>query len=74
MKIMGVVIPLVARSPDKGAETSVFLASSLEVQNISGKYFVDCKVTQPAAQAANRAVAEKLWGVSAELVHLADIP
>lgn len=74
MKIMGAIIPLIARSPEKGAETSVFLTSSPEVQNISGKYFVDCKVTQPAPQAADRTVAEKLWGVSAEMVHLADIP
>jgi NAD(P)-dependent dehydrogenase (short-subunit alcohol dehydrogenase family) len=72
MKIMGAIIPLIARSPEKGAKTSVYLASSPEVQNISGKYFVDCKVTQPAPQAADRAVARKLWDVSAGMVHLAD--
>jgi len=72
MKIMGVVIPLIARSPEKGAETSIYLASSPEVQSITGKYFVDCKVTQPAPQAADRAVARRLWDVSAEMVHLAD--
>ena len=52
MKIMGAVIPLIARSPEKGAATSIYLAASPEVQSISGKYFVDCKVTQPAPQAA----------------------
>src|SRR5512136_1205815 len=72
MKIMGVVIPLIARSPEKGAATSIYLASSPEVRSISGKYFVDCKVTQPAPQAADSAVAKKLWDVSAEMVHLAD--
>ena len=72
MKIMGVVIPLIARSPEKGAETSIYLASSPEVQSITGKYFVDCKVTQPAPQATDMAVARKLWDVSAEMVHLAD--
>ena len=72
MKIMGVVIPLIARSPEKGAETSIYLASSPEVQSITGKYFVDCKVTQPAPQAADRAVARRLWDVSAEMVHLSD--
>ncbi len=72
MKIMGAVIPLIARSPEKGAETSIYLASSPEVQSISGKYFVDCKVTQPAPQAADRTVARRLWDVSAEMVHLAD--
>ena len=72
MKIMGVVIPLIARSPEKGAETSIYLVSSPEVQSITGKYFVDCKVTQPAPQATDSAVARKLWDVSAEMVHLAD--
>ncbi|MEP7137962.1 MAG: SDR family oxidoreductase [Chloroflexota bacterium] len=72
MKIMGVVIPLIARSPEKGAETSIYLVSSPAVQNITGKYFVDYKVTQPAPQAADSAVAKKLWNVSAEMVHLTD--
>lgn len=72
MKIMGVIIPLIARSPEKGAKTSTYLASSPEVQGMSGKYFVDCKVTQPAPQAADAIVARKLWDVSAEMVNLAD--
>ena len=72
MKIMGAVVPLIARSPEKGAATSIYLASSPEVQSITGKYFVDCKVTQPAPQATDMAVAKKLWDVSAEMVHLAD--
>jgi NAD(P)-dependent dehydrogenase (short-subunit alcohol dehydrogenase family) len=72
MKIMGAVIPLIARSPEKGAETSIYLASSPEVQSITGKFFVDCKVTRPAPQATDSAVAKKLWDVSAEMVHLAD--
>ena len=72
MKIMGVLVPLIARSPEKGAATSIYLASSPEVQSITGKYFVDCKVTQPAPQATDMAVAGKLWDISAEMVHLAD--
>jgi len=72
MKIMGVIIPLIARSPEKGAETSLYLVSSPVVQNITGKYFVDCKVIQPASQATDMVVARELWDVSAEMVHLAD--
>ena len=30
-------------TPEKGAETSVYLASSEEVKNVTGKYFVRCK-------------------------------
>jgi NAD(P)-dependent dehydrogenase (short-subunit alcohol dehydrogenase family) len=72
MNIIRAIVPLIARSPEKGAETSIYLATSPEVQTITGKYFVDCKVTQPAPQAADRAVAKKLWDVSAEMVKLAD--
>jgi NAD(P)-dependent dehydrogenase (short-subunit alcohol dehydrogenase family) len=72
MKIMGAIIPLIARPPEKGAETSIYLATSPEVQSITGKYFVDCKVTQPAPQASDKTVAKRLWDVSTELVHLAD--
>lgn len=28
----------------EGAETSIYLASSPEVKDVTGKYFVDCKV------------------------------
>jgi len=68
MKVMGVVVPLIARSPERGAETSIYLASSPEVQSITGKYFVDCKVTQPAPQATDSVVAKKLWEVSDQMV------
>jgi NAD(P)-dependent dehydrogenase (short-subunit alcohol dehydrogenase family) len=70
MAIMGAVIPLIARSPEKGAQTSIYLASSPEVQSVTGKYFVDCRVTKTAPQAADMAVAKKLWDVSAEMVNL----
>lgn len=33
-------------TPEQGARTSVYLASSPEVANISGKYFVDSKCVQ----------------------------
>jgi hypothetical protein len=72
IKIMGAVIPLIARSPEKGAKTSIYLASSPKIKWVTGRYFVDCKTTQPAHQATDRAVARTLWNVSAKMVHLAD--
>lgn len=70
MKLFGVVMPLIGRSPEKGAATSIHLASSPEVENVTGQYFVDSKVTPPAPQATDLTVAKKLWEVSAEMVHL----
>ncbi len=72
MKLIRVVVPLFARSPEKGAETSIYLASSPEVQSMTGKYFVDCKVTQSSPRATDMEVAKELWDVSAEMVRLAD--
>lgn len=70
LKVVGWVVPLIGRSPEKGAETSIYLASSSEVADVTGRYFVDCKVRQPAAQAQDEVMARKLWEVSEELVGL----
>ena len=68
MTLMGAIIPLIARSPAKGARTSVYLASSPEVAGVTGKYWVDSKVKQPAPQASDRATAKQLWEVSSKLI------
>jgi NAD(P)-dependent dehydrogenase (short-subunit alcohol dehydrogenase family) len=70
--LVSLITPLVARSPAKGAETSVYLASSPTVEGITGEYFYDSHVIPAAPQATDMAVASKLWDVSAEIVHLAD--
>ena len=72
MKIIRAVVPLIARSPEKGAETSIYLASSTSVEGITGKYFYDSHMIPAAPQATDMAVAKKLWDVSAEMVHLTD--
>jgi NAD(P)-dependent dehydrogenase (short-subunit alcohol dehydrogenase family) len=70
--LVSIFAPLVARSPAKGAETSVYLASSPTVEGISGAYFYNSHVIPPAPQATDMLVARKLWDVSAKMVHLAD--
>jgi NAD(P)-dependent dehydrogenase (short-subunit alcohol dehydrogenase family) len=69
-KLFGAVGPLIARTPDKGAETSVYLASSPEVEGGTGKYFSDSQVIAPAPQALDQEAAKKLWDLSAGLVGL----
>jgi len=63
MKIIGLFI----RKPDQGAQTSIYLASSPEVEGLSGKYFVDCKAVDSSPRSYDQALAEKLWQVSLEL-------
>jgi len=68
--LVSLITPLVARSPAKGAETSIYLASSPSVEGITGKYFYDSRMIPPALQATDMLVARKLWDVSAGMVHL----
>ena len=58
---------LFARSPEKGAETLVWLATSPEAANVSGEYFHDRKVARTAALARDDALAAKLWEFSEKL-------
>jgi retinol dehydrogenase 12 len=61
-----------ARPPEKGAETLLYLASSPEVQGVSGGYFFDCKPIRPAPAGEDDNVAERLWQVSEQLVGIAE--
>lgn len=55
------------KTPEQGAETSVYLASSPRVEGVSGYYFRDCRAIEPSRQAQDDAVARRLWEVSEEL-------
>jgi NAD(P)-dependent dehydrogenase (short-subunit alcohol dehydrogenase family) len=55
-------------SPEKGADTSVYLASSPDVADVSGEYFVKRKVRKPTAAARDAEAARRLWDVSEQLV------
>ena len=68
--LISTLVPLMARSAAKGAETSVYLASSSEVEGTTGKYFYNSHSIPTAPQANDRVIAGKLWNVSAEMVKL----
>ena len=56
-----------AISPEKGAETIVYLASSPDVGAISGEYFYKCRPATPTAGGRDDAAAKRLWMESAEI-------
>ncbi|XP_072858058.1 retinol dehydrogenase 14 [Pogona vitticeps] len=58
------------KSPLEGAQTSIYLASSPEVEGVSGKYFGDCKEEQLLPKATDDLVARKLWDISEVMVGL----
>jgi hypothetical protein len=53
----------VSRSPEKGAETLVWLATSPDVANVSGVYF-DHKQRPPSPEAQDTVTARRLWEIS----------
>jgi retinol dehydrogenase 12 len=57
-------------SAKRGAKTSVYLASSPEVEGVSGGYFVRSKPSKPSAAGRDDDVARRLWDVSEGLVGL----
>ena len=58
------------RSSNKGAETSIYLSSSDDVSDVSGKYFYNSKVSKISSGASNEEDTERLWRISMELTEL----
>jgi NAD(P)-dependent dehydrogenase (short-subunit alcohol dehydrogenase family) len=54
-------------TPAQGAETSIYLASSPEVEGVSGKYFEDRRQIHSSQQSYDEAAARRLWEVSERL-------
>ena len=57
-----------ARTPEKGAETLIYLAGSPQVAGASGGYYFDCKPIAPTAAGQDDGAAERLWQISEQLV------
>ena len=59
------VAKVFAISPEKGAETILYLATSDEVAGTSGKYSYKCRAVNPTKDARDDEAALKLWRESA---------
>ena len=66
-KILFFIAKPFIRSPEKGAESSIYLCSSPDVSGISGEYFYNCKIEKTTKWAKNQEDADRLWSLSAEL-------
>jgi len=67
-KLLAAGFGLNGASPERGAATSVYLATAEEAANVSGKYFVDCQEKKPAAHAIDSTIRKRLWRVSEEMI------
>jgi NAD(P)-dependent dehydrogenase (short-subunit alcohol dehydrogenase family) len=57
-------------SPEQGAETIVYLASSPEAKGLSGEYLEKLKVKKSSDESYDEEIAQRLWDVSAKLTRL----
>jgi len=57
-------VKVLASSPEKGAETPIFLASSPEVEGISGECFRKKGIAKTSRESNNQVLASKLWALS----------
>ena len=58
------------RSPEQGAETPVYLATSPDVAQANGLYYARCREHRAAAHASDPEVARRLWETSEELTNV----
>ena len=59
-------------SPEKGAQTAIYLASSPGVEGITGQYFIKKKPVKSSPDSYDADIARRLWDVSANLTGFKD--
>lgn len=57
-------------SPERGAETPLYLAASPQVEGVNGRYFENHQAARSSAFSYNRTAARRLWKISAQLTGL----
>jgi retinol dehydrogenase 14 len=58
------------KTPAQGAATSIHLASAPDLEQVTGRYFVNSKPKKSSKHSYDQATAARLWQVSADLVDL----
>lgn len=69
-RLVGIAKPVGAITPEQGARTIVYLASSPQVEGVTGEYFYKCVVTQPTQEAQRDTDAKRLWEMSEAIAGL----
>jgi len=67
-RIIAMPVSLLFKSPEKGAETIIYLASSPEVEGVSGKYFINKKPVKSSDYSYNEDIGKRLWEMSEKQV------
>ncbi len=65
--VFGIGSLLRLNTPEKGARTHVYVASSPEIEGVTGRYFAYCKEAQPSPLAQDAAIRKRLWAWTAQV-------
>lgn len=64
------LVDCLAVSVERGAETSIYLACSRDVEGITAKYFAGCRPKRSSGESYDRNAAARLWEISARMTGL----
>ena len=67
LKPIVAVAGLAMLSPEKGAKTSIYVATSPDVEGVTGKYFDKCAERSSSSESRDEEKAKRLWDLSAEM-------
>jgi retinol dehydrogenase-14 len=73
MRLMFPVVTPFMKTPEQGAAPSIHLASSPEVAGVTGAYFANRRPKRSSKASYDRALAHRLWEVSAELTGVSEV-
>jgi retinol dehydrogenase 14 len=62
------LVRLFLKTPEQGAATSIYLASSPQAEGITGTYLAGCKPKTSSRSSYDTATAARLWQISLDLV------
>ncbi|KAL4705261.1 hypothetical protein ACJJTC_010280 [Scirpophaga incertulas] len=71
-QLAGIVLAPFMKSPELGAQTTIYCSVDEKCANETGLYYSDCVVTKPSGKACKDEDAKKLWEISTEMVKLGD--
>jgi NAD(P)-dependent dehydrogenase (short-subunit alcohol dehydrogenase family) len=66
------VMDRIGQTPLQGAQTSIYLATSAEVDGVTGKYFADMQAVKSSAASHDLEAARRLWEISLQMVGLSE--
>lgn len=68
------IMQIFAISPQKGASTSIYLASAPEMKDVTGKYFANKKATRSSSHSYDESDWSRLWEISEVLTGFHSVP